>query len=65
MLTAPIGQIDNRLGGPSPRYTADMAQAHRSVNKLAGLTFERVLFGHGEPIDRGAAQAIAKLARTF
>jgi glyoxylase-like metal-dependent hydrolase (beta-lactamase superfamily II) len=33
--------IDNKLGGPNPQYTADMAQAHQSVKKLAGLTFER------------------------
>jgi glyoxylase-like metal-dependent hydrolase (beta-lactamase superfamily II) len=56
---------DNKLGGPNPQYTTDMAQAHQSVKKLARLTFERALFGHGEPIDRGAAQAIARLARTL
>jgi glyoxylase-like metal-dependent hydrolase (beta-lactamase superfamily II) len=53
------------LGGPNPQYTADMAQAHQSVKKLAKLKFERAVFGHGEPIDKGAAQAIAKLAGTL
>jgi glyoxylase-like metal-dependent hydrolase (beta-lactamase superfamily II) len=56
---------DSKLGGPSPQYTADMAQAHQSVKKLAKLTFERAVFGHGEPIDKGASQAIAKLAATL
>jgi glyoxylase-like metal-dependent hydrolase (beta-lactamase superfamily II) len=55
----------NKLGGPNPQYTADMAQAHQSVKKLARLTFERAVFGHGEPIDKGASQAIAKLASTL
>jgi glyoxylase-like metal-dependent hydrolase (beta-lactamase superfamily II) len=53
------------LGGPNPQYTADMAQAHESVKKLAKLKFERALFGHGEPIDKGASQAIAKWAATL
>ena len=56
---------DNKLTGPNPQYTADMAQAHQSVKKLAKLKFERAVFGHGEPIDKGAAQAIAKLAATL
>jgi glyoxylase-like metal-dependent hydrolase (beta-lactamase superfamily II) len=54
-----------KLGGPSPQYTADMAQAHQSVKKLAKLTFQRAVFGHGDPIDKGASQAIAKLAGTL
>src|SRR5919106_543558 len=44
---------------------ADMAQAHQSVKKLGKLTFQRAFFGHGEAIDKGAAQAIAKLAGTL
>jgi len=55
----------NKLGGPNPQYTADMAQAHQSVKKLAKLTFQRAVFGHGEPIDKGASLAIAKLAGTL
>jgi glyoxylase-like metal-dependent hydrolase (beta-lactamase superfamily II) len=57
--------MEKKLDGPSPQYTADMAQAHQSVKKLAKLKFERAVFGHGEPIDKGAAQAIAKLAATL
>jgi len=56
---------DNKLTGPNPQYTVDMAQARQSVKKLAKLTFQRAMFGHGEPIDKGASQAIAKLAGTL
>ena len=59
-----MNNID-KLSGPNPQYTADMAQAHQSVKKLAKLRFERAVFGHGEPIDKAASQAIAKLAGTL
>jgi glyoxylase-like metal-dependent hydrolase (beta-lactamase superfamily II) len=57
-----MNNIGDKLAGPNPQYTADMAQAHQSVKKLAKLKFQRAVFGHGEPIDNGASQAIAKLA---
>jgi glyoxylase-like metal-dependent hydrolase (beta-lactamase superfamily II) len=60
-----MNNIGNNLAGPNPQYTADMGQAHQSVRKLAQLTFQRAVFGHGEPIDKGASQAIAKLAGTL
>ena len=61
ILADAMNNID-QLSGPNPQYTADMAQAHQSVKKLAKLKFERAVFGHGEPIDKGASQAIIKLA---
>jgi len=54
--------IGNQLAGPIAQYTADMAQAQQSVKKLARLTVRRAVFGHGEPIETGASQAIAKVA---
>lgn len=60
-----MNNVGSELTGPNPKYTADMAEAHRSVKKLAKLKFERALFGHGEPIEKGASQAIAKLAATL
>ena len=57
-----MNNIGNKLVGPNPQYTADMAEAHQSVKKLAKLKFQRAVFGHGEPIDNGASQSIAKLA---
>ena len=53
---------ENTLAGPSPRFTADMATANESVKKLAQLKFETALFGHGDPIETGASDAIAALA---
>ena len=55
----------DKLSGPNPQYTADIAQAQQSVKKLAKLDFERAMFGHGEPINKGAAQAISKLAASL
>jgi glyoxylase-like metal-dependent hydrolase (beta-lactamase superfamily II) len=60
-----MNNIESKLSGPNPQYTADMVQAYQSVKKLATLTFERAVFGHGESIDKGASQAIAKLAATL
>jgi glyoxylase-like metal-dependent hydrolase (beta-lactamase superfamily II) len=60
-----MNNIDSKLGGLNAQYTADMAQAHQSVKKLAKLTFQRAVFGHGEPIDKGASQAIVKLVGTL
>ena len=60
-----MNNIESKLAGPNPQYTADMAQAHQSVKKLAKLTFQRAVFGHGDLIDKGASQAIAKLAGTL
>jgi hypothetical protein len=37
-------------------------QRSKPSKKLAKLKFERAVFGHGEPIDKAASQAIAKLA---
>ncbi|HXV50073.1 MAG TPA: MBL fold metallo-hydrolase [Candidatus Binatia bacterium] len=57
--------IGSNLSLPSAQYTADMAQAQQSIKKLAKLTFQRAVFGHGDPIDKGASQAIAKLTGTL
>jgi glyoxylase-like metal-dependent hydrolase (beta-lactamase superfamily II) len=48
--------------GPDRRFTDDMATAHESVRKLAGLTFSTVLFGHGDPVEGDASSAVAALA---
>ena len=38
-----------------------MDEAKRSIVKLGGLTFETLLVGHGDPIERGAAALVAEL----
>ena len=56
---------DNQLTGSIPRFTADMDMANDSVRKLATLSFETLVFGHGDPIDTGASEAVAELAATL
>lgn len=48
--------------GPNSRFTPDMATANESVKKLAGFTFDTVVFGHGEPVQGGASDLVAALA---
>lgn len=60
-----MGNMNNTLTGSHPKFTSDMAQANQSVKKLAALGFEKAVFGHGEPIEKGAASAVAKLASTL
>lgn len=57
-------QNDRLIGSPE-RFNADTAQANQSVRRLGTLAFERALFGHGEPLDRGAAAAVRQLGATL
>ena len=57
-----LSNVGGSLAGSSPQYTADMPQAQASVKKIAALGFEKALFMHGDPIEKGAAAEIGKLA---
>lgn len=46
------------LAGPPQKYTADMAEAQRSIRKLSRLSFEIACFGHGEPLTAGACTLV-------
>lgn len=48
--------------GANPQYSSDMETANESVKKLAGLSFDTILFGHGEPVEGGAQVLLAELA---
>ncbi|MDF1597353.1 MAG: MBL fold metallo-hydrolase [Acidimicrobiia bacterium] len=48
--------------GANPDFSSDMVTANETVRKLAGLTFDTVLFGHGEPVEGGAGTLVAALA---
>lgn len=57
--------LNGRSGGvtgPNPSFTADMATANLSVKKMAGLSFNTLLFGHGGPVEGGADVALRELA---
>lgn len=51
--------------GPNPDFTQDLDVAHASVQRLAERTYETVVFGHGEPIETGASDAVIALAQTL
>ena len=53
---------DGRPAIPDGQFTEDLEQAKASIAKLGGLVFETLLVGHGEPIEGGAAAAVAELA---
>jgi len=48
--------------GANPQFSSDMTAADESVRKLAGLTFDTVVFGHGDPVVGGADAQVAVLA---
>lgn len=50
------------VGAPDPSFSEDIDVANASVAKMAGLTFEVALFGHGEPLLEGASAAVGDLA---
>jgi glyoxylase-like metal-dependent hydrolase (beta-lactamase superfamily II) len=51
------------LMGPNKSFTMDMPEAKRSIAKIAGLRFETVLPGHGDPWTApDAPQQVSKLA---
>ena len=56
-----LGTNGGRPSLPGAQFTADMDQAKQSIIKLGGLSFETLLVGHGEPLEGGAAQAVAEL----
>lgn len=56
-----VETIVDGVGGPNPRFTADMSAAVASVAKLAALSPDTIYFGHGEPRLGGAADALAAL----
>ena len=57
--------VDGVLAGANARFTADMDMANESIKKIAQLTFETAVFGHGDPIDAGASNAVTALASTL
>ena len=56
-----LGTNGGRPALPGAQFTEDMDIAKQSVVKLGRLEFETLLVGHGEPIEGGAAAAVAEL----
>ncbi len=57
-----IGGAAGEVAGPNPQFSPDMASANESAKKLAALMPDTILFGHGAPVDGGAAAMLAALA---
>jgi glyoxylase-like metal-dependent hydrolase (beta-lactamase superfamily II) len=53
------------LGGSPPQFTADEAAAAASVKKLADLDVQRILFGHGDPLEQDAGPMLRDLAASL
>jgi len=51
--------------GANPRFSSDMEQAAESIKKMAGLEFDSLYFGHGDPLEGNASQMVADLAATL
>ena len=52
--------------GEMPKYfTCDVAEARRSIWKLAALEARTVCFGHGRPFTKDAAAKVTKFAETL
>jgi len=53
------------VSGSNPQFTDDASAAEASVRRLAGLVFETLLVGHGEPILTGADRLVQELAASL
>lgn len=54
-----------RLGLPLAQFTPDMAEAKRSIKKLAALEIETLCFGHGVPMKRRTSERLRAFAATL
>jgi glyoxylase-like metal-dependent hydrolase (beta-lactamase superfamily II) len=53
------------LIGSPPAFSTDMVAVGRSLQKIAGLSFQRAIFSHGPEIPSGGPAAIAALLARF
>jgi glyoxylase-like metal-dependent hydrolase (beta-lactamase superfamily II) len=60
-----LGGEPGTVAGINPRFTEDIAAADDSIRKLAGLDFEAIYFGHGEPVEAGAGAAVRSFAASL
>ncbi len=60
-LNTPGGAVQ----GANPDFTRDMDTANDSIRRLAELSFNTLLVGHGEPVETNADTAVADLAASL
>lgn len=51
------------LSVPIPFFTTDMAEAKRSIAKIAGMELDILCFGHGAPLMSKAGEAVRAFAK--
>ncbi|MGI8518799.1 MAG: MBL fold metallo-hydrolase [Acidimicrobiia bacterium] len=51
--------------GPNPQFSEDHQQALATVGKMAGVEYETLYFGHGDPVMSGPSGLVAELAATL
>lgn len=49
------------LSRPPDEFNEDQEQVNESIRKLAEIDMDRIVFGHGDPIDEGGSQALDRL----
>ncbi len=57
-----MGGAAGEVAAANPQFSPDMVAADASVQKLAALMPDTILFGHGTPVDGGAAALLSTLA---
>jgi len=60
-----LNGADGGVVAANPSFSEDMDLANASVAKLAEFDYEVALFGHGEPVLKGAATQVADLAQSL
>jgi glyoxylase-like metal-dependent hydrolase (beta-lactamase superfamily II) len=53
-----------KVTGAPEQYTLDPTQAKESIQKIAQMSFEIMLPGHGEPLKENASDAVKKFAES-
>lgn len=57
-----INTLDGGVQGPNPGFSSDIEVANESARRLAQLSFNTLLTGHGDPVEDMADTAVAAMA---
>ena len=60
-----INTLDGGVQGPNPQFTSDLETANDSARRLAELSFNTLLAGHGDPVEDRADTAVQAMAASL
>ncbi|MEM8705564.1 MAG: MBL fold metallo-hydrolase [Actinomycetota bacterium] len=60
-----INTLDGGVQGPNPQFTSDIETANASARRLAELSFNTLLAGHGDPVEDMADTAVQAMAASL